>query len=134
VDFEFGPGQRGSAPGQAATEGDQQHPVAWLEGPAQRCLGEQDWYRGGGGVADFDDVLRHGIRSQAEPRGQRGGDARVRLVSDQAVNVAQLPAGRGQRLGSRGAHPLGRLPVNLASPHLEVPRPAVGLRPWGRLL
>src|ERR1700733_2053245 len=110
MNIELGPGQRDSTPGQAAAEGDEQRAVAWLESSAQCCLGEQYGYRGSGSVADVGDVACHGILAQAERRGYRGVDPRIRLMSDQAVNVAHLPADRGQRLRSRRAHPFDRLP------------------------
>ena len=92
-------------------------------------------YRGSGSVADVGDLACHGILAQAERRGYRGVDPRIRLMSDQAVNVAHLPADRGQRLRSRRAHPFDRLPVNLASGriHWKYREGAVSYRSLGSL-
>jgi hypothetical protein len=103
-DLESGPNQRRRSPGESTAERSEDDSVAGLDAAGK--VGECEWDGGRAGVADAIDVEDDLVARQADLVGDRVEDARVGLMPDQPVDVADAPPGPlDHRLG-RARHAL----------------------------
>src|SRR5690349_202708 len=93
---EGGPGQEAGAPGEAASEGGEQKPVAGPEGLAGSRVGEGERDGRGARVADGLDMGHAPLARETEVVCHRVQDPQIGLVGYEVVDVVDLPAEIGR--------------------------------------